>query len=71
MNQVRQNAAGTSDPRRTTLGIEWFGQTAASLLWIASVFVSGVGGTGDVLQLLAASAWLVANLAVAIRGRNH
>ena len=43
--------------------LEWIGQTLASLLWIASVFSYGIGSGGDWLQLLAASAWLVANLA--------
>ena len=43
--------------------IEWLGQTAASLFWIASVFTYGISSTGDGLQLLAASAWLVANVA--------
>jgi len=45
------------------LKIEWLGQTAASLLWIVSVFTYGIESTGDVLQLGAASAWLVANIA--------
>ena len=43
--------------------IEWLGQTAASLCWIASVLAYGISSTGDWLQLLAASSWLVANLA--------
>ncbi len=43
--------------------IEWLGQTAASLFWIASVFAYGITPTGDGLQLLAATAWLVANVA--------
>lgn len=47
------------------LRIEWLGQTIASLCWIVSVFAYGISSTGDVLQLCAASSWLVANLAVA------
>ena len=43
--------------------VEWLGQTAASLCWIASVFTYGIGTVGDWLQLLAASAWFVANVA--------
>lgn len=43
--------------------IEWLGQTVASLCWIASVFTYGIGSSGDWLQLCAASAWLVANIA--------
>ena len=45
------------------LRIEWLGQTTACLFWISSVFAYGVSSTGDWLQLLAASAWLVANFA--------
>lgn len=44
--------------------IEWLGQTVASLCWIASVFAYGLSSTGDYLQLSAASAWLLANIAV-------
>ena len=59
----------TDVPRRS-LGIDWFGQTAASLCWIASVFTYGVEGVGDYLQLSAASAWLIANLSTAIAVRH-
>ncbi len=45
------------------LRIEWLGQTLASLFWIASVFAYEVSSVGDWLQLCAASAWLVANIA--------
>ena len=45
------------------LRLEWLGQTAASLCWIASVLIYGIASTGDWLQLCAASAWLVANVA--------
>lgn len=51
------------------LGIEWFGQTAASIFWIASVFAYGVSSTGDILQLAAASAWLLANISAALPTR--
>lgn len=43
--------------------IEWLGQTAASVCWIASVLAYGISSTGDWLQLCAASAWLLANTA--------
>ena len=46
------------------LGIEWLGQTVASLCWIASVFAYGLEDIGDYLQLGAASAWFIANMAV-------
>ena len=42
---------------------EWLGQTVASLCWIASVFLYGIEEAADVFQLVAASAWLVANIA--------
>ncbi|MEM1022120.1 MAG: hypothetical protein AAGD10_20385 [Myxococcota bacterium] len=45
------------------LRVEWLGQTVASLCWIASVFSYGISSQGDWLQLSAASAWLLANLA--------
>tara|TARA_B100000683_G_scaffold13280_1_gene13853 strand:- start:261 stop:500 length:240 start_codon:yes stop_codon:yes gene_type:complete len=48
---------------KRALRIEWLGQTIASLSWIASVFTYGISATGDWLQLIAASAWLVANIA--------
>ena len=48
---------------RRALRIEWLGQTAASLFWVASVFTYGISRAGDWLQLLAASSWLVANIA--------
>jgi len=42
---------------------EWLGQTIASLCWIISVFTYGISSTGDWLQLLAASSWMVSNIA--------
>ena len=56
----------TSRRSRRPLGLSWYGQTAASLCWIASVFVYGIDDAGDILQLIAASAWLMANIATAI-----
>lgn len=52
------------------LRVEWLGQTIASLCWITSVFVYGLVSTGDYLQLCAASAWLIANIAVAVSPRD-
>ena len=48
---------------KRALRIEWLGQTLASLFWIVSVFTYGISAAGDWLQLMAASAWFVANLA--------
>ena len=45
------------------LRVEWLGQTAASVCWITSMLAYGVSSSGDWLQLLAASAWLLANIA--------
>ncbi len=45
------------------LRIEWLGQTVASLCWFCSVMAYGISSTGDWLQLFAASAWMVANIA--------
>ena len=44
------------------LRLEWLGQTMASLCWIVSVFLYGIEKAADVLQLVAASSWLVANV---------
>jgi len=45
------------------LQIEWLGQTVASVCWIASMLTYGISSSGDWLQLFAASAWLLANIA--------
>ena len=42
--------------------LDWIGQMMASMLWAASVFAYGITSIGDVLQLCAALAWIVANL---------
>ena len=54
---------------RRAMRIEWAGQTAASLCWIASVFAYGISSRGDWLQLCAASAWLLANTAAITMAR--
>ncbi len=46
--------------------IEWLGQTVASICWIGSVLAYGISSSGDWLQLSAASAWLLANIAAAV-----
>ena len=62
----------TSDPttpvtrpsrRAKAWRLEWLGQMVASVCWISSVFVYGIESGGDWLQLAAASAWFVANVA--------
>ncbi|MEM8734037.1 MAG: hypothetical protein AAGG44_07440 [Planctomycetota bacterium] len=52
------------------LRLEWLGQTVASLCWIASVFVYGISSVGDWLQLAAASAWFVANIAALVDSKD-
>ncbi len=57
----------TSDAKRSRLAralrVEWLGQTTASICWIASMMIYGINCSGDWLQLFAASAWLLANIA--------
>ncbi len=62
MNREVTSEANMS-PLAKYLKIEWLGQMVASICWIVSVFVYGIDGPGDWLQLSAASAWFVANVA--------
>lgn len=48
------------------LSLEWLGQTVASICWIVSMLSYGISSTGDWLQLSAASAWLIANIAAIV-----
>ena len=61
-------------PGETTIqkmmSISWLGQTLASLCWIISVFVYGISGTGDWLQLGAASCWMMSNIASVIETKS-
>ena len=45
------------------MSFEWIGQTLASLCWMISVFAYGISATGDWLQLMAASSWMLSNIA--------
>ena len=56
---------------RRALRVEWLGQTMASLFWIASVFTYGISKTGDWLQLFAASAWFIANIAALVQSESQ
>ena len=40
----------------------WLLQLIASTSWIVSIFIYGSFATGDFFQLIAASAWTVANI---------
>ena len=48
------------------MSLEWLGQTIASGAWIVIVFVYGLASTGDYLQLVAASSWMLSNIAAVI-----
>ena len=52
------------------LDIEWLGQMLASIFWIVSVFAYGISSSGDYLQLCAASAWFLANIASIVNVEN-
>ena len=45
------------------MSLEWLGQTVASGACIVSVFVYGLSSIGDYLQLVAASSWMISNIA--------
>ena len=64
---VSSNAARIRISRM--LRVEWLGQTVASICWICSVLAYGISSTGDWLQLCAASAWLVANIATLVNSK--
>ena len=68
--QVSESMVIVSDSTQTRIGkmlsIEWLGQTVACMCWIISVFSYGISSTGDWLQLLAASSWLMSNIAAII-----
>ena len=56
-------ASGAGRSRRARVrNIERLGQTTASVCWIGSMLTYGIRSGGDWLQLLAASAWLLANI---------
>ncbi len=66
-NSQRGVASGAVRSRLARVrSIKWLGQTTASLCWIGSMLTSGIGSTGDWLQLCAASAWLLANIATLV-----
>ncbi len=48
------------------LSLKWLGQAAASICWISSMLTYGINSPGDLLQLCAASAWLLANIAALV-----
>ncbi len=63
-NDEGAGTSGAGRSRRARVrSIEWLGQTAASVCWIGSMLTYGLRSGGDWLQLFAASAWLLANIA--------
>ncbi|MDC0155626.1 hypothetical protein OAJ13_01015 [Euryarchaeota archaeon] len=76
-NQNSKRVEISTAPVQTRLekmsSLEWLGQTIASLCWIISVFSYGISTTGDWLQLLAASSWMLSNISsiLAIDSNNN
>ena len=69
IDNVNQNTAHTTSKNsriNKMMSLEWLGQTVASGAWIVSVFVYGLASTGDYLQLVAASSWMLSNIATII-----
>ena len=70
MLKVQHRDAVASSEMRSRLAtarsLKWLGQTAASLCWIGSMLAYGIESGGDWLQLCAASAWLLANIATLV-----
>ena len=62
-NNVDLRSSSSESRLEKILTIEWLGQTTASICWITSVFTYGISSNGDWLQLVAASSWMVANIA--------
>ena len=62
-NDINHADAAQSPGRfQKVLRIDWLAQTTASLCWIASVFAYGISSSGDWLQLVAGTSWLIANI---------
>ena len=70
MLKAQDKRAVASAPARSRLAtarsLKWLGQTVASMCWIGSMLVYGLESGGDWLQLCAASAWLLANIATLV-----
>ena len=71
--RVDISTAPIQTPFKKMLSFEWLGQTVASICWIISVFSYGISTTGDWLQLLAASSWMLSNISsiLAIDSNNN
>lgn len=59
--------------KESSAGIDfpWLFQLIASVSWVASVFVYGSYGPGDLLQLAAASSWTVSNILSYLKDNNR
>lgn len=69
-NQRLTTTSTTQGLPRRVFRLSWLGQTAASFCWIVSMMAYGIDTTGDWLQLSAASAWLLANIATLLAPEN-
>lgn len=68
MDNQELSAPGVLHTRlKKALRIEWLGQTTASLCWMTSMMFYGLNAPGDWLQLSAASAWFMANMAALVK----
>ena len=65
-NQNTNHTTSKNSRISKMMSLEWLGQTVASGAWIVSVFVYGLASTGDYLQLVAASSWMLSNIAAVI-----
>lgn len=65
INENKNTTVKNNSKRQRLHGIhlDWMGQMIASILWAASVFAYNINSLGDLLQLCAAIAWMVANIA--------
>ncbi|WP_200820737.1 hypothetical protein [Pseudobacteriovorax antillogorgiicola] len=61
--------AGARSQLIKTVSLDWLGQTLASICWICSMFAYGIDSTGDWLQVMAASAWFLANVVTLLSQR--
>ena len=63
LEKLKLNSRHVETRLSKMMSFEWIGQTLASLCWMISVFVYGITSTGDWLQLMAASSWMLSNIA--------
>ncbi len=62
LGSLETNAPERKSMINKMLRPDYLGQTLASLCWVFSVFIYGISGLGDWLQLAAAMFWFAANM---------